>query len=93
MLNGGADGDILALLDPAFLKGFGSGGGRMLDGTGSDTCASMARASASISAPSRTRAWRGIERVDLASAARSRAVRPFALVVLLDLMCLSQKEK
>ena len=37
MLNGGADDDILALLDPAFLEGFGTGGGRMLGGTGSDT--------------------------------------------------------
>ena len=37
MLNGGAGDDILALLDPAFLEGFGAGGGRMLGGTGSDT--------------------------------------------------------
>jgi hypothetical protein len=37
VLNGGADGDILALLDPALLEGFGAGGRRMLGGTGSDT--------------------------------------------------------
>jgi hypothetical protein len=37
ILNGGADDDLLALLDPAFLEGFGTGGGRMVGGTGSDT--------------------------------------------------------
>jgi hypothetical protein len=37
VLNGGADDDLLALLDPAFLEGFGAGGGRVLGGTGSDT--------------------------------------------------------
>jgi FG-GAP repeat/RTX calcium-binding nonapeptide repeat (4 copies) len=37
VLNGGADDDTLALLDPAFLEGFGTGGGRMLGGTGNDT--------------------------------------------------------
>ena len=37
ILNGGADDDLLALLDPAFLEGFGTGGGRTVGGTGSDT--------------------------------------------------------
>ena len=37
VLNGGADDDLLALMDPAFLQGFGTGGGRMLGGSGSDT--------------------------------------------------------
>jgi hypothetical protein len=37
VLNGGADDDTLALLDPAFLEGFDTGGGRMVGGTGSDT--------------------------------------------------------
>lgn len=37
VLNGGAGNDLLAVLDPAFLEGFGTGGGRMLGGTGSDT--------------------------------------------------------
>jgi hypothetical protein len=37
VLNGGEGDDTLALLDPAFLEGFGTAGGRMLGGTGSDT--------------------------------------------------------
>ena len=37
VLNGGEGDDLLALLDPAFLEGFGTGGGRMVGGTGSDT--------------------------------------------------------
>ncbi len=37
VLNGGEGDDLLALLDPAFLEGFGTGGGLMVGGTGSDT--------------------------------------------------------
>jgi hypothetical protein len=37
VLNGGAGGDLITLLDPAFLEGFGTGGARMLGGTGVDT--------------------------------------------------------
>jgi hypothetical protein len=37
VLNGGAGDDTLVVLDPAFLEGFGTGGGRTVGGTGSDT--------------------------------------------------------
>ena len=65
ILNGGADDDILALLDPAFLEGFGTGGGRMLGGTGSDTLRlDGTGVSLDLGAIPDTRI-QGIERVDL----------------------------
>ena len=65
ILNGGADDDILALLDPAFLEGFGTGGGRMVGGTGSDTLRlDGAGVSLDLGAIPDTRI-QGIERVDL----------------------------
>ena len=70
MLNGGADGDILALLDPAFLEGFGTGGGRMLGGTGSDTLRlDGTGVSLDLGAIPDTRI-QGIERVDRRQAPR-----------------------
>jgi hypothetical protein len=36
VLNGGEGDDLVALLDPSFLDGFGTGGGRVLGGTGVD---------------------------------------------------------
>ena len=65
ILNGGADDDILALLDPAFLEGFGTGGGRMLGGTGSDTLRlDGTGVSLDLGAIPDTRI-QGVERVDL----------------------------
>ena len=66
ILNGGADDDLLALLDPAFLEGFGTGGGRMVGGTGSDTLRlDGAGLSLDLGAIPDTRI-QGVERVDLA---------------------------
>ena len=81
MLNGGADDDILALLDPAFLEGFGTGGGRMLGGTGSDTLRlDGSGVSLDLGAIPDTRI-QGIERVDTARAPRAAGRRAvFALV-------------
>ena len=65
VLNGGADDDILALLDPAFLEGFGTGGGRILGGTGSDTlCLDGAGVILDLGAIPDTRI-QGIEIIDL----------------------------
>jgi hypothetical protein len=65
VLNGGAGDDTLVVLDPAFLEGFGTGGGRMLGGTGSDTLRlDGADASLDLSAIPDTRI-QNIESIDL----------------------------
>jgi hypothetical protein len=65
VLNGGADDDTLALPDPAFLEGFGTGGGRMLGGTGNDMLRlDGASAILDLGAIPDTR-LQGIEQIDL----------------------------
>jgi hypothetical protein len=65
VLNGGEGDDLLALLDSAFLEGFGTGGGRMLGGTGSDTLRlDGADATLDLTAIPEPR-LQGIEQIDL----------------------------
>ena len=65
VLNGGESDDTLVLLDPAFLEGFGTGGGRILGGTGSDTlCLDSAGVILDLGAIPDTRI-QGIETIDL----------------------------
>ena len=85
MLNGGEGDDTLVLLDPAFLEGFGAGGGRILGGTGTDTlCLDSAGVILDLGAIPDTRI-QGIESIDLGGHGNALALDVLEILNLDDL--------